>query len=310
MSGLHAARLTGRGIVALGPVAGAPDDDETPRAFLQGLVTADMDELAPGGAVNSALLTPQGKIAYEFVIHARSGGAYLLDTPAGMVGELAKRLMFYRLRAKIDIAAREDLAVVAMWAAGRSPDMDNSGIEGFTADPRWAGLGWRTVVPAGDVEAILARFQPADETAYEAHRIGLGIAELRRDYGPAEVFPHEANLDQLHGVAFDKGCYVGREVVSRMHHRGTARSRFVPVAIAGTAPAAGTPVEIDGKASGTMGSSAGAGGIALIRLDRLADALIDGRLPHGAVLSGEATLIPLRPAWASFAWPGEAREGA
>ena len=308
MSGLHAARLAGRGVVALGPVAGAPDGDETAKAFLQGLVTADMDDLAPGGAVNSALLTPQGKIAYEFVIHARPGGAHLLDTPAGMVAELAKRLMFYRLRAKIDIAARDDLAVVAIWGAGgETPPPD---VPEVAADPRWAGLGWRGVVPLGDVEGILAGFEPADDAAYEAHRIGLGVAELGRDYGPAEVFPHEAGLDQLHGVAFDKGCYVGQEVVSRMHHRGTARSRFVPVAIAGTAPAAGTPVEIDGKASGTMGSSAGAGGIALIRLDRLADALIDGRLPHGAVLSGEATLIPLRPAWASFAWPGEAREGA
>ena len=302
MSGLHAARLTGRGIVALGPVAGAPDGDETAKAFLQGLVTADMDDLSPGGAVNSALLTPQGKIAYEFVIHARPGGAYLLDTPAGMVAELAKRLMFYRLRAKIDIAARDDLAVVAIWGAAGSESPDSPGI---VADPRWAGLGWRAVVPESEADAILARFMPADEAAYEAHRIGIGVAELGRDYAPGEVFPHEAGLDQLRGVAFDKGCYVGQEVVSRMHHCGTARSRFVPVAIAGPAPAPGTPVEIDGKASGTFGSSAGAGGIALIRLDRLADALVDGALPRGAVSSGGAALIPLRPAWAGFAWPGE-----
>lgn len=303
MSGHYAARLTGRGVVALRPApAGGEADAAVARNFLQGLVTADMDDLAPGGAANSALLTPQGKIAFEFMIHARPGGEYLLETPAGMAAELQKRLMFYRLRAKIDIAARADLAVIAVWGlpggGAAAPDLG-----GAVADPRWPALGWRAIVPADTADALLARFAPADAAAYEAHRIGLGVAELGRDYEPGEVFPHEANLDQLRGVAFGKGCYVGQEVVSRMHHRGTARSRFVPVAIAGPAPAPGTPVEIAGKASGAMGSSAGAGGIALIRLDRLADTLVDGRLPHGTVRCAGATLIPLRPAWARFAWP-------
>jgi folate-binding protein YgfZ len=308
MSAHYAARLTGRGVVALRPAVGAPDGAATAKAFLHGLVTADMDELSPGAAAAAALLTPQGKIAFEFIIHARPDGEYLLDTPAGIAAELQKRLMFYRLRAKIDIAQRPDLAVIAVWGdpgrAEAAPDAP-----GAVADPRWPALGWRAIVAAGEVEAILGRFALADMAAFEAHRIGLGVAELSRDYQPGEVFPHEANLDQLHGVAFGKGCYVGQEVVSRMHHRGTIRSRFVPVTIAGPAPEPGTPVEIAGKASGAMGSSAGAAGIALLRLDRLADTLVDGRLPDGAVRSGEATLIPLRPAWATFAWPGEDRAG-
>lgn len=297
MTTFRAARLTGRGVVAVG--------GEAARDFLQGLVTADMERLAPGGATNAALLTPQGKILFEFIIHARPDGQYLLDTPAGMAGELAKRLMFYRLRAKVDIAARDGLAVIAIWGDGPVPE-----VPGAVVDPRLPALGLRAVVPAEEADAILSHVPPADEAAWDARRIALGVAELSRDYRASEAFPHEANLDQLGGVAFDKGCYVGQEVVSRMHHRGTARSRFVPVAISGPAPAPGAPVEIGGKVSGIMGSSAGTEGIALVRLDRLADALSGRRLPDGAVRCGDATLTPLRPAWARFAWPGEDAAGA
>lgn len=288
---LSAALLNDRGVVGIG----GPEA----RGFLQGLVTCDVEALEAGAARHGALLTPQGKILAAFIVVAAAEG-FLLDVAKALVPDLVKRLTFYRLRAKVDIADRSaEIAVVALW--GGTPSL----AEGTTvADPRLAALGFRALLPSATAEMLLrsagATFVAPE--AYDAHRIALGVPEGGRDFAFADAFPHEADMDQLHGIDFAKGCYVGQEVVSRMQHRATTRKRVVPVAIEGEAPPEGAEIRMGEIAIGTMGSSAAARGLALLRLDRVADAIAAG-VP---VTAGAARLRPLKPAWASFDVPGAA----
>ncbi|MCB1471788.1 MAG: folate-binding protein YgfZ [Rhodobiaceae bacterium] len=273
MSGTGCIRLEDRAVLR---VAGADARD-----FLQGLLTCDMSTVLADTPRHGALLTPQGKILFEAIIHAREPGAFLFDTDKALAGELLKRLTFYRLRAAVTLEAVEDLCVVA----GEEADA------ALPADPRLAALGRRGIVACQE-----AASENGDPTPYHIRRIANGIAELGRDYESGAVFPHEANFDQLGGVSFTKGCYIGQEVVSRMQHRGTARSRFVPVAIDGPPPARGAAIEADEKTIGTMGSSLGGEGIALLRLDRLEDAVKDGL----AVTCGASQLTARQPGWANY----------
>ena len=243
--------LDDRGIVEVeGPDA---------RALLHRLVTSDVSNLRRGEARYAALLSPQGKIAADFLIvdDTPDGGRdrFLLDVPAAQAPDLARKLALYRLRAGVAIADRSaELGVTAHWP-------DGPGIR----DPRHPDLGTRAVGPrvVADPEARLA---------YEAHRIALGVPDGGRDFAYGDAFPHDANLDRLGGVDFDKGCYVGQEVVSRVHHRGTARKRIVPVSFDGRAPAPGADITVGEIAIGTMGTSAGARGLATVRVDRAAEA--------------------------------------
>ena len=265
----QAGRLPGRAVIAVqGPEAAH---------FLHNLLTADIEQLADGGASYAALLTPQGKILSDMLV-LRQGDGFLIDCSGAQRADLLKRLAIYRLRAKVDIAARDDLAV------GVSPEEGAGGVP----DPRCAALGWRVIgSPQGLAEG------------YDAARIALGIADTDQDLGSGAFFPHEANLDQLGGVSFRKGCYVGQEVVSRMEHRGLARSRILPVALAGTAPPKGTEIRSGERQIGTLLSSAGSKALALIRLDRLAEA-------GGPLLADGVPLTVLKPAWARYDVPGAA----
>jgi folate-binding protein YgfZ len=276
------ARLADRRVVR---VAG-----EEARKFLNGLVTADMSRM-PSRACFAALLTPQGKIIVDFIA-AETEGGFLLDCPRALVATLVERLGFYRLRAKIAIEdLSESFAVVAIW------DGDGSATGSCYRDPRLSELGLRCIVPLAQVLA------DTDAAEYEAHRIALGVPQGGLDFAYGDAFPHEADMDQLNGVDFAKGCFVGQEVVSRMEHRGLARTRVVPVALDGPAPAAGSAVTAGGKPIGTMGSAARGRGLAALRLDRLEEALAQG----ASLTAGEATLRPVKPAWARFAFPGEAK---
>ncbi len=250
---------------------------EDARNFLNGLVTSDITQLGPGLGRFGALLTPQGKITIDFLITeapAGHGGGFLLDAPRALAKSLADKLGFYKLRAKVVV---EDLAdsfgVLAAWDG--EPAMKP---ELMFADPRHGELGWRILVPEELAEkaAALIGADLVDSDAYEAHRIALGVPRGGLDFIYGDAFPHETNMDRLHGVDFDKGCYVGQEVVSRMQHRGTARTRTVRVLLDGPAPEAGAAILAGDKPVGTMGSSANGNGLALIRTDRAADALDAG----------------------------------
>ncbi|KMO36142.1 folate-binding protein [Methylobacterium variabile] len=252
-------------------------------SFLQGLLTCNVETLPEGEARLGALLSPQGKILFDFLV-SRAPDGFRLDVARDRVPDLVKRLTLYKLRAKVTIAALP-LAVAAGWGT----DAPSSALR----DGRLAALGWRLYapeVPAAD----------ADAEAYAAHRIGLGVPEGGTDFALADAFPHEALMDQLGGVDFKKGCYVGQEVVSRMQHRSTARTRIVPVRYPdGRAVPAGTPVTAGERSLGQTGSAAGDRGLALLRLDRLADALSAGDVP---VADGRPVQVE-RPGFATFPWP-------
>jgi folate-binding protein YgfZ len=267
---MKSAFLPDRGVIK---VAG-----EDARNFLNGLVTTDVDKLKPGLGRFGALLTPQGKIIVDFLITeapAGHGGGFLIDCPKPLADGLATKLKFYKLRAKVTVENLSDsLGVLAAWDGEPAAQPDLA-----FADPRHDGLGTRILIPEDLKQKLsdLIGAELVDAAEYEAHRIALGVPRGGLDFMYSDAFPHETNMDRLAGVDFDKGCYVGQEVVSRMQHRGTARTRSVKVLLEDSSPEAGVSVMAGDKPVGTMGSSAHGKGIALVRIDRVADALDAGQ---------------------------------
>jgi folate-binding protein YgfZ len=198
----------------------------------------------------------------------------LIDCPRALAQALADKLGFYKLRAKVEVQNLSDnLGVLAVWDGEPAikPDL-------AFADPRHTALGFRILLPQelAQKAADLIGAEMLDSSAYEAHRIASGVPRGGLDFIYGDAFPHETNMDRLHGVDFDKGCYVGQEVVSRTQHRGTARTRTVRIVLDGPAPETGAAILAGDKPVGTMGSTAGERGLALIRIDRAADALEAG----------------------------------
>ncbi|KJC58595.1 folate-binding protein [Bradyrhizobium sp. LTSPM299] len=266
---MKAAFLPDRGVVKV--------SGEDARNFLNGLFTTDIEQLRPGLGRFGALLTPQGKIITDFLITAAPsghGGGFLIDAPRALAKGLSDKLGFYKLRAKVVVENLSDsLGVLAAWDGEPAMQPDLS-----FADPRNAALGWRILIPE-DLKQKLADLIGADlvdSDAYEAHRIASGVPRGGLDFTYGDAFPHETNMDRLNGVDFDKGCYVGQEVVSRMQHRGTARTRTVKIILDGPSPEVGATILAGDKSVGTIGSTAGQNGLALVRTDRVADALDAG----------------------------------
>ncbi|AYV45282.1 glycine cleavage system protein T [Caulobacter flavus] len=256
MTQTRLARLSSRAVIA---VAG-PDW----RSFLQGLLTQDVDTLAPGELRFSGLLTPQGRLLYDLFVAGLPDGA-LLDVAAEHRDTIVARLSMYRLRAKVEIGPLE-LVVAAAFDPSGAPV---SG-EGLYADPRLPALGARVYGPAAEPEA--------DEAAYEAHRLALGVP------GPADWlsdknYPIEADFDLLSGIDFKKGCFVGQETTSRMKRRGTIKNRMLPIVFDGPAPAFGAEVLAGELRAGEVLSGSDGRAMALLRLDRIegADLTVDGR---------------------------------
>ncbi len=257
--------------------------------FLQNIMTADMDDVDRQGLGYGALLTPQGKIVCDFMIFKADSG-YHLDVRADAAEALVKRLTLYRLRAKLEITPASDLAVFAGWGD------DKTFPPTALPDPRLAALGHRWTAPAP-----VSGPEP-DEAAWQGHRIALGVPEGGVDFLFDEAFPHDAAMDSLHGVAFDKGCYVGQEVVSRMRHRGTARRRIVKVIGGAVLPETGTEILAGSQPLGRLGSTSGRTGIALLRLDRVEKAQAAG----DRILASDVPLDIELPEWAGYGWPSEA----
>jgi tRNA-modifying protein YgfZ len=265
-------------------------------AFLHGLLTSDLSAAKPAYA---ALLTPQGKILHDVFV-VPDGDTVWIDVARTQAADLLKRLMMYRLRAKLEIAIDDSKAVMV----SLSP-MDGLSFE----DPRTSSIGQRAITSSlsvmggpraahpedGQSPARVGGSGPADdakEGRYEEARILLGLADSVDDIGTGELFVHEANLDQLNGVSFTKGCYVGQEVVSRTHHRHTARNRILPVRLDGTI-AKGADIMSGEQRVGTMLSSRGDVGLALMRMDRLSEA-------SSPLKSGVVSVHVEKPSWATF----------
>ncbi|HEY4863443.1 MAG TPA: folate-binding protein [Xanthobacteraceae bacterium] len=269
--------------------------------FLQGLVTSDVGALKAGDARFAALLTPQGKILFDFLVVAVAedeGGGFVLDAPRALEGALAERLGFYKLRAKVEIARRPDLAVAAILDGSPPADLGLA-----YPDPRHAGLGTRIVLLAEGAAAAFrdAGFSLGESGEWQKKRIALGVPEGGQDFTYGDTFPHEADMDQLGGVDFQKGCFVGQEVVSRMEHRGSARTRIVPIAYEHASPLPGVEVKIGEKAAGFLGSTANGRGLAKVRLDRIEE----GLAANEKLSAGNVPITLVKPDWAKFPFPGE-----
>lgn len=258
--------------------------------LLDGLITNSLSRLDNGGALHSGLLSPQGKILFDFFLVQVADG-FLIETARAQIPDLLKRLTLYRLRSKVVLEdLGDDVGVAVAWGDG----VDGLDVpDGVTAyrDPRNAALGRRLIGPAASLAAL--PLSEVDEAAYRAHRIALGVPEAGVDYVVGDAFPHEAMYDQLGSVDFKKGCFVGQEVVSRMQHRGTSRKRIVIVDGAG-ALAAGDVIKAGGETIGTLGSTDGEHGLALVRLDR-AHAAEEKAAP---LVAGDVAVTLAKPAWA------------
>lgn len=264
----YLAHLPSRGVVEL-----AGDDRVS---FLQGLVSNDVTQAAPGRAVWAGLLSPQGKWLSDFFVLA-DADRLLLDCPHDHVAMLLAKLSRFRLRARVRLRdVSEALAVHAAW--GGTPALPPGVIA--AADPRLPEAGWRMLAPA----ALAAT---ADAAAYDSHRIGLGLPDAG-DLEADKTVLLEAGFDELNGVSWSKGCYMGQELTARTRYRGLVKRRLVPVLVAGPLPAPGTPVFRDGQEIGSLRSGQGAAALALLRLDAL---------EAGSLDCGDARLTPRRPAW-------------
>jgi folate-binding protein YgfZ len=266
--------------------------------FLHNVLTLDIDGLGAGEARPGALLTPQGKILFDFLVSRRGGTGFLIDAAAGSADDLMRRLTLYRLRAKAQISLQDQIVVTTRW-----PD-DSAASQ---TDSSW--LADRRFPPEAGVarhygEALAT---DAEEGDFTRLRIAHGVAEAGADFDAGDAFPHDVLMDLNGGVSFRKGCYVGQEVVSRMQHRGTARRRVMIATGAADLPATGTVVEAGGRPIGALGSVAGREALAIVRIDRVKDAL-DGSL---AITAGGVALSLSIPAWAGYALPqsGGAEDG-
>ena len=268
--------------------------------FLQGLVSSDAAKIAPDRALHAGFLTAQGRFLHEFFMGAQ-GEAVLLDCEAARRDDLLRRLKIYKLRAKIELGPDDGFVVAAFWGEGAAASFglpDIAGAAKETAggivyvDPRLAQLGVRALVPAARLAEIADGFAPDTREAYDALRLSHGVPDGSRDLAVEDALLLENGFEELGGVDFKKGCYVGQEVTARMKYRGLVKKRLVPVTIEGPAPAIGTPIHLDGADVGEMRSSAGSQGLALLRLEALEK--------PAALMAGDAKLVPHKPAWANF----------
>lgn len=270
----HLAHLPGRGVIE---VAG-----EDRVGFLQGLVSNDVSEAEPGRAVWAALLTPQGKWLADFFILS-DAGRLLLDCEQTEAAALVQRLSRFRLRSNVSIRnVSTEYAVYAAW--GGMPDPPGAAI--VAPDPRLPEAGWRILAAAK---------LPADagEAAWDRHRLALGLPDGSRDMEAEKSVLLEAGFDELNGVSWSKGCYLGQELTARTKYRGLVKRRLVPVTVEGELPPPGTPVLAAGREVGTMRSGRAQLGLALLRIEALGERLA----------SGAATLTAHVPAWMTLPQP-------
>ena len=283
--------LDDRGILAVS----GPDR----RAFLQGLVSNDVEKIAADRAIYAALLTAQGKYLHDFIMVA-AGEAIWLDAEAGRLADLKRRLSMYRLRAKVTLDELPDLAVAAVFGDGvcgvlNLPEQPGAArpFAGGVAlvDPRLRAVGARVILPREEIRETLiaAGIAEADFAAYDRHRLALGIPDGSRDLIVEKSILLESGFDELNGVDWQKGCYIGQELTARTKYRGLIKKRLFPVRIDGPAPASGTILSLDGKEAGEMRSSRDGTGLALLRRDAVVE---------GQPLAAEgATLTPMQLEW-------------
>lgn len=272
------------------------------RDFLQNIITNDVSRVGDSTAVWGALLTPQGKYLHDFFI-VEVAGALMLDCEKARVSDLADRLKRYRLRSKVEI---EDVTADWAVAALMGTDADSGALVGYEGrggpfaggvcyvDPRYGGMGARALIPRSALGELLAvGFQEVGADVFDYTRLCLGLPDGSRDLPVDKALPMENGFDGLHGIDWDKGCYVGQEMTARMRYRGTRRRQLLPVEIDGAAPEPGTAIMLGKREVGEMRSSAQGIGLALLRIDALETLAKEG----GKLSAGGIAITPLRPPW-------------
>jgi folate-binding protein YgfZ len=289
---------------------------EDRRSFLQGLVSNDVEHAGPNRAIWSAFLTPQGRFLHEFFVAVPilpdQPEALILEAESARRADLIKRLSLYRLRSKVAVTPFDGLNVYALWGDGAAKlaglaaetGVGKAFAGGFVfADPRLHEAGLRAWLPAGSEQALAAAgFTPGSLADWDARRMRLGLPDGSRDLVPEKAILLENGFDELGGVDWQKGCYMGQELTARTKYRGLVRKRLMPVAIEGPAPAPGTTITLGEADAGEMRSSAEGVGLALIRLELYAEAAASG----ATMVAGGARLVPNRPAWAVWDTEGAA----
>jgi len=285
------ALLDDRGVLA---VSGADR-----RSFLQGLVSNDVEKVGPAQARFAALLTAQGKYLHDFMM-IEFDEALWLEAEARRLGDLRRRLSVYRLRAKAELDEQPELAVAVVFGAGALAAMGLSEAPGAArpfgsgvalVDPRLVALGARCILPSIDIRPALTGIGLAESgfPAYDRLRIELGIPDGGRDLVPEKSILLEAGFDELNGVDWQKGCYIGQELTARTKYRGLIKKRLMPVEIDGPAPAPGAIVTADGREVGEMRSSRDGLGLALLRIEPV----IEGK----QLKAGDTALVVSKPGW-------------
>ena len=263
--------------------------------FLQNVITNDLSALKDGECRPSALLTPQGKILFDFLVSRAGSETLRIECRADIAADLVKRLTLYKLRAKVDISEIEQRTIAVSWQS----DSASSEKDSTLTDCRF---------PKDlNVRRHYGETPEADSTRerWDELRISHAVAESGNDFALGDAFPHDVLYDQNGGIGLKKGCFVGQEVVSRMHHRGTARRRLLITESASDLPPPGTELRADGKPLGTLGTVSGPKGLAIVRIDRVKDAMDTGT----PVLAGDTAVTFAIPQWASFTFP-ESTESA
>jgi tRNA-modifying protein YgfZ len=276
------------------------------RSFLQGLISNDVAAIGEDRALYGALLTPQGKFLFDFFI-AQEGAQLLLDAEAARLEQLLRRLLMYRLRTKVDIedvSTRFTVAALIGDEVARRLDLpEQPGAarildQGLVfIDPRLARLGARALLPKDTAAAVLADlgFTQVERAAYERLRLTLGVPDGSRDLVVEKSTLLESGFEELHGVDFAKGCFVGQELTARMKYRGLVRKRLMPVTFAGAPPPPGTVIRLGEREAGEMRSGIDGQGMALLRLEQVEKAKTE-EMP---LMAGDTEILPVAPAWAN-----------
>jgi folate-binding protein YgfZ len=293
-----------KGFVELGQRGLLTVSGDDRRNFLQGLISNDINKVDAGRAIYSGFLTAQGRFLHDFFI-VEIGEVFYLDCERERLDDLRRRLSLYKLRSKVALAASDAMAVAVLFGPGALTTLGLPEQAGAAkphaggiayVDPRLVGLGARAIVPKDKLAVFeQAGFQPVDFDRYDALRLSLGIPDGSRDLPVEKALLLENGFDELNGVDWKKGCYVGQELTARMKHRLLVRKRLTPVRIEGPAPQPGTPVMFGDQEAGEMRSAQGTLGLAMLRLEMVEEADKAGR----PLTAGESRVTPVKPAWAA-----------
>ena len=249
--------------------------------LLQGLVTANIDKIVDDVVVPSALLTPQGKIAFDFLMGKQGEDGYFFDMRTALIADFQKRMTLYKLRADVSITTLEDWQPTAIWD-------EPTVLERSFIDNRFKGAN-----------AVHRTYQKLDidlaQGSFTEIRIANFVAESDTDFQTNDVFPHDVYLDLNGGIDFKKGCYVGQEVVSRMQHRSSARKRIGLIQSDNAPLSNGQEITANGKPIGTIGSVSGNKGLSILRVDRYFDAISENQ----TVQADNVELNVSFPEWAA-----------